>query len=843
MQTGYRILVASSTVRLGNGDGDVWDSGQVQSDRAVDVVYAGVALASGTRYFWKVMVWNQAHQASPWSEARWFETGLLQAHDWQGAWIGRNAEPDPAPMVRRDFTADRPIASARLYVCGLGFYEARINGRKVGDRVLEPPMSQYNRLAYYTTYDVTTAIATGVNAIGVELGRSWYCLTGAEGGAWGWDQAWWRKYPEVIVQLNITYADGTTASVVSDGSWTACADGPLRHDSVYAGDVYDARKEKAGWDLPRYHAGPEWRAADIMPPPGGNGSIAKLRANMIPPCRVVATEKPVSVTRVGDHQVFRLAHNVAGWVRLKGTAPAGTTITIAHGERLQADGTVAVHRMDGKFDCQKYAYTFKGNGLESYEPKFSYSGFLFVEVVGFPRDLTVEDIDVRIVHNDVATIGSFSCADPLLDSLHEGFVRTVQNNLNGKPTDTPMYEKNGWMGDFNFICRGALYAFDLTNFLEKWDDDIAAYQADNGGCTGVLCPAGHADQNFGPPWNTVAVTVPWELLRFCGDRMEMEKHYDHIKSLDDWLWSRLDEHHLSPNECWGPDWSTPSGDPAEGSQLTHSCYVYAAIREQASMATMLGRGADAKTYGERADAIREAVNSRCYDAMAKMYHTSKACGFRQTSNVMPFGFDMVPDGEKAAVIANLAHDVMDVRGGHLWTGAVGTPFILPALAGLSIPGTGYVVTTDIGEPWDLHPYRKDVVGHRLALWALAKTYHCSDVVYSGPIYKAMSIDGGIIHVEFESIGSGLASRDGHPLSHFEIAGADGLFVPATATIAGARIDVRSAAVDRPTAVRFGWNWQHPRPPEPMVPPNLINREGLPAAPFNSEPKYRPDTAR
>ncbi len=178
-----------------------------------------------------------------------------------------------------------------------------------------------------------------------------------------------------------------------------------------------------------------------------------------------------------------------------------------------------------------------------------------------------------------------------------------------------------------------------------------------------------------------------------------------------------------------------------------------------------------------------------------------------------------------------------------WKGDEMPKHWMSQLAGLSIPDTGYVVTTDIGEPWDLHPYRKDVVGHRLALWALAKTYGCKDLIYSGPIYKSMSVEERTIHVEFESIGSGLASRDGKALTHFEVAGADGVFVPASATITGGRIDVRSDAVEKPTAVRFGWTWHHPQPPEPVVPPNLVNREGLPAAPFNSLPNYRPGTSR
>src|SRR5579871_299530 len=479
VQRAYRILVASTSERLAANRGDVWDSGRVVSDRTLEISYAGHTLQSGHRYYWKVRSWDAGGTASAWSSPAMFEMGMLHTSDWKARWIGWRpsqrtpttsganlAAPMPSPLLKKEFAVAKPVREAKLYVCGLGLYDLRINGQRMDDTVLNPAHTQYDKRVLYTAHDVTHLIHRGANCVGVELGRGFYSVR--EQTPWLWTTAPWNSPPKLLCQILLHYTDGTTQRIVSDTSWQLCTDGPTRSDSIYWGESYDARKEKTGWDRPGYHQG-DFVPADLMDPPSG-----ALRSQMLPPMKIVETRKPMSVKspKAGCY-LFDVGPMTTGWIQFTAACPKGTMITIRYSERLSADGTadkVRINNVDGPI--QTDTYVFKGEGQETWEPKFSYKGFKYVEVSGCPIRLTLANVQVKVIHSAVTPIGSFQCSNPLFNTIHAATVRTILNNLHGKPTDTPVYEKNGWMGDANLIAETALFNFDLTSFFEKWVRDI-----------------------------------------------------------------------------------------------------------------------------------------------------------------------------------------------------------------------------------------------------------------------------------------------------------------------------------------------------------------------------------
>ena len=695
-QSSYRVCVASSKAILEARGGDLWDSGKIDSDQTLEVVYSGKPLRSGARYYWRLKVWDKFEQESAWSAVSWFETGLFEPGDWKAKWIGANVPADPLPMLRKKFTLAKAPAFARLYICGLGFYEARLNGKKVGDRLLESPDTQHDKRNYYTTYDVTGQLRQGTNALGVELGRSFYDL--AESNAWAWNSAGWRDHPKCIAQLDLVYADGSRESVVSDETWKVYLDGPIRHNSIYYGDDYDARKEVPGWDGADFNDS-GWSPAVVVQAPCRKGqSPAQLRSHMMPPIRVIATKKPVAVTEPTPGVfVYDAGEINAGWIKLSASAPAGTKITLRYHEKLEKSGSVGLHPSKPPY-YQVYTYTFKGEGVESFEPKFSYNGFKYVQVMDYPGKLTLDNAEVRLVHQDVPVIGKFTCSNPLINRLHENQVRTFANNFLNKPTDTPMYEKNGWTGDFNFACRSALYIYDLTAFLEKWINDAQDNQRASGSIT-FRVPDAHLDDAFGPAWSAFFLQVPWKMYLYSGDRRILEEHYEGFKKHADFLWSKLDTNKLCPAKTFGPDWQCPHNEnPPEGSQLATSAHTYGCMQTVAEVAKLFGKETDAAEYGRRAKVIKDAMNTLCYDPATKSYKTDQPSPFRQTSNVLPFGFKFIPEDRKADVIANVAKDIMEVRGGRLETGCIGTEHLLPALTDNGFGEVAYTVINQKGWP-------------------------------------------------------------------------------------------------------------------------------------------------
>lgn len=838
-QRAYQIRVASSPERLADGEADVWDSGKVDSDRSVNVRYAGPALRSGTRYFWAVRVWDTGGDASPWSPAAWWETGLLAPSDWEAEWIGapkppqpptfddarwiwypegspaqqapaatryfrrtvtvpadrtldraellitaddqyvlyvngaeaarssgqrdawrqaavvdvtdrltagantvavaatntggpgswiaklrlRYADggtselvtdaawktaqqapagwqardfddsswvaamevaaygsgpwgsqvfiavpPPPSPLLRTDFGVAKPVRAARVHVSGLGNYELRINGSRVGDRVLAPDRNDYRKRVPYNSYDVTGLLRAGSNAIGAELGRGWYALK--QPNVWRWHQAPWIDEPKLRLQLDLTYADGSTGRVVTGTDWRV-TDGPTRSDSVYGGETYDARHEKPGWDRPGYDDG-AWQDAVSVPAPAG-----RMDAEITDPIRVVDTVTPTGVTspKAGVH-VVDMGRVMAGWAKLTVSGAAGTKVTLRYGEKLNSDGTVqyANGLVTGRHQTDEYV--LRGGGTETWEPKFSYKGFRYVQVEGAAEP---PGITGRLVHSDVANAGDFDSDNPLYGKFHTAMRRTILNNLHGIPTDTPMYEKNGWTGDAQVGAPSMTYNFDMARFFTEWLDDIQDSQVASGQIP-VIVPSpgwGYNELAPAPEWTAVYPIVLWQMYLRYGDQQVLDDHYAALSRYVDWEIGRLDNG--IARTALG-DWASPGYSvPPEDTRLSASVYVHRSLTLTADIADVLGRTGDADRYRGVAGQVRQRLNEVFLDRDAGHYKTAKDPHYRQANNLLPLAFGMVPDEHRGSVVDSLVRDIR-ARGVHLNTGALATSVLLPMLS-------------------------------------------------------------------------------------------------------------------------------------------------------------------
>ena len=441
-QTAYQVLVATSLDLLSKGKADLWDSGKVSPGESVHVVYGGQPLRASQRAYWKVRAWDREDRPSAYSATAWWEMGLLAPSDWRATWITRRRkeplseqkmfEDDPAPLFRKEFQIGKKISRARVYVSGLGYYELRLNGQHVGDHVLDPGWTTYSKRVLYSTYDVTDQLKRGPNVLGVMLGNGWFNpLPLRLWGAINPRDSLTVGEPRAIVQLVAEFTDGTSQMIATDESWKV-GNGPILRNSVYLGEIYDARKEQPGWDQPGFDD-LSWQQAA-----GASEPLGPLRAQDAPPIRVTRVLKPVKLTepKPGVH-IFDLGQNFAGWVRLRVQGSEGTRVKLRYGELIYPDGTLngmtsvcgqikqggPGYRYAGKgapkTAWQMDEYILKGEGEEIYTPRFIFHGFRFVEVTGYPGKPTLASLEGLRLNSDVAAAGSFVCSNERINRIQQ----------------------------------------------------------------------------------------------------------------------------------------------------------------------------------------------------------------------------------------------------------------------------------------------------------------------------------------------------------------------------------------------------------------------------------------
>jgi alpha-L-rhamnosidase len=665
-QFAYQILV--STEKRAE-KGDIWDTGKEISETSVQVEYGGAELESNRTYYWKVRYWDDKDQPSPYSEVQTFGTAILDAEVWEAKWIsGHN-------LLRKGFTLDQgKIRTARIYIAGLGYYELSLNGRKVGTSELDPAWTTYDKHVLYAAYDVGERLLEGENVLAVMLGNGWY------------------KSTALILQLMITFENGEELVVVSDESWKSHA-GPLLQDSIYDGEVYDARLEIPGWDGPGFDD-EAWENAETAITPQG-----VLRAQMMPPIRVVDTLLPVKRTnpRPGVY-IYDMGQNFSGWVELSVRGPRGTRIRLRHAELLHPDGEL--NRENLRAAKAEDIYICRGGEEEAYHPRFTYHGFRYVEVSGYPGTPPQGAVRGMVVHTAVEQTGSFSCSTEILNDLQRVFLWGYRTNLHGIPTDCCQRdERMGWLGDAHLTAEMGMMNFDMAAFYTKFIQDISDVQDNRGRITDTV-PHIWGQRPADPAWGTAYPLLCWYVYRHYGDKRILEDHYDGLKAYVDFL-KGMAKKNILEYSYYG-DWV--SIDPTPGS-LVSTCFYYYDVKILADIAAVLGRDIDHRAYRSLQEEIKKSFHEKFFDPETGSYATNS-----QTSNALPLFLGMVPQDVRGRVHGNLTRDILYNRNTHISTGIMGTKY-LPFVVGFSLaydlltqttyPSWGYMLRNGATTLWEL----------------------------------------------------------------------------------------------------------------------------------------------
>jgi alpha-L-rhamnosidase len=776
LQTDYRVRVASRPEWILQGTGDLWDSGNVRSADPF-AVYDGRPLKPRTRYYWSVRVATTGARHGGSSTHGWFETALLSPGEWQGVWIagperslmertpeqglandalirgagefcrptawptvplmthvqkdqGECREVRPAPMLRKTFSVGKPVARARVYASGLGYHDLSLNGTRASDRVLDPQFTDFSKTVLYTTTDVTSLLHPGENVIASELGSGKFD-DAARTWDWGWHKAQWRATPRLRLDLYVTYTDGTEQVVRSDESWKVSVDGPTRYDSSYLGETYDARREIRGWKQAGFDDR-GWVPAHVVTAPAGT-----LRAQVAEPTRVVAERSPGKRTEPAPRVfVYDVGQNVSGWATVRVRAPAGTAVEIFYSEILENGraSTKGNGLVGGQL--QTDYYVARGNGEERWTPRFSYKGFQYVQLSGpggtpLPEGVTATVESVQQVWDGLARTSTFESSIALLNRIHANAAWAIQeNNVSGITTDTPIYEKNAWTGDAQLTAGTFSTLFDTERLYRKQIQDMRDAQTAEGEVP-HLAPS---NVNYGyvgkpafkpvaccgatPPWDAFWFVVPSEAYRRYGDVRLLEAAYPAMQRyLDDWIprWTDKDGDALPYTLTSGlGDWCAPTGvDPVIS--LSATAYYAHFARLAADAARALGKPADAARYDALFTRIRADFNTK-YLGTDGIYREKPGAPFAQTAQILPLAFGLVPEDQRAALLARLVDDIKDARGGHEYVGVLGARYILPVLlragqADLALriatqtdyPSYGYWLGlgwTSLGEFWE-----------------------------------------------------------------------------------------------------------------------------------------------
>ena len=656
-QTAYHVLISGSLENLNADKGDIWDSGKVDSDESVHVMYRGRKLSSREQVYWKVRIWDKNNKVSAWSKPAIWEMGLLEPEDWKAQWIGNDC--DSAPMFRREFDVAKEVEKAQVYICGLGYYELTINGIKIGDQVLDPGQTDYEERAFYVVHDVTKNLNTGANAVGVILGDGWYNQTAVNEAKYGWGDVVYGK-PRLILQLVITYTDGTETVVISNDSWKGSGS-PILTNNVYAGETYDARLEQPGWDTADFDDS-AWKPVHIAEPPGG-----VLVSQKIPPVKRMETIKPVSITnpKPGVY-VYDMGQNFAGWAKLKVEAKRGTTIQLRFTEAVYEDGSIdpASTGVGAIHVIQTEKYTCKGNGIEIWEPRFTYHGFRYVEMTGFPGTPSLDNLEGIAVYTAVDKAGNFETSDDMLNRIQRTVLWTQVSNLHSVPEDCPAREKCGWLGDAHVTAEMTIYNFDIPLFWTKYVRDIETNRRSRNGIVEDIAPGKRQEPGEHPDWGSAFIQIPWYMYLYYGDTGVFSEHYQGMSEFLAHVTGLAKDYIVY--DGYG-DWCPPGGArPTETPvALTSTAYFYFDAKLMAKMAQLLGKNQDALKYRELADNIKNAFNEHFYNRANKTYGS-------QTAEAFALYLELVPEGDEKTIAQSLVKDITEKHNGHHSTGVTGS---------------------------------------------------------------------------------------------------------------------------------------------------------------------------
>lgn len=727
IQKAYQVLVADDLSVLKKNQGNTWDSGKIESDASIQVPYSGKPMEAAKKYYWKVKIWDNKGNASDWSEPAMWQIGLLLTADWNNArWIGYDVLPEsgkiipawhfggPAelgtgrnilPLLRKEFTVEKQLKQATVFISGLGHFDLHLNGEKVGDHFLDPGWTLYQKHALYVTFDITKLIKDGPNALGVMLGNGFYYIP-REGarkitGAYG--------YPKMICRMVLEYQDGTSEDVISDASWKA-APGPITFSSIYAGESYDATLEQKGWDSPSFDDN-AWKQVLVTDGP------PDLDTQTAPPLKIFENFTTQKVFKSGSGRwVYDLGQNASGIPQISVKGKKGSTVTIISSELFDDNGLVGQNAY--------FAYTLKGEGTETWQPRFMYHGFRYVQIEGGvpegeanPNNLPVITA-VKGLHtrNASKNVGNFSCSNELFNRINKLIDWAVRSNMSSVFTDCPHREKLGWIEEAYLVGSSIQYNYNIANLCRKVIEDMKASQTPEGLIPDIAPEYVVFDDGFrdSPEWGSCGVILPWYVYQWYGDKEVLKDSYTMMQRYVNYLDKKSENHILS----YGlGDWVDIGPNPPGESQntpfgITATATFYYNICILKEVAGLLNKPEDAKKYEQLGVQVKEAFNKTFLNNELKYYGTNS-----QAANAMAVYMHLVEPENKEAVIANIVKDIRN-RNNSLTAGDIGYRYLLQVLADAGrsdviydmncrtdVPGYGYQLeqgATALTESWQAY---------------------------------------------------------------------------------------------------------------------------------------------
>ncbi len=772
LQTAWHIEVASEPDLLIMNKPDIWNSGKVISNDCNNVIYNGKTLQSDKKYYWRVKVWDKNNLASEWSETAYWKTGLFNSGDWKGVWIKDNKPLPgtdsmmyadiPAPVFRKEFPVHKKVKTATLYIGGLGYFEAYINGKRVSNNVLEPGQTDYSKRIFYSAYDVTALLTQNENCIGVMLGNGWYNpLPLRMWGRFDLRKALITGQPAFIAQLNIAFEDGDTEEVFSDRSW-AVTESPVMRNSVYLGEYYDNRKSLPGWNKASFDA-LGWKAAAIAEAPSG-----RLQSQLQPPVVVKDTLAPVNIYKPGNEKyIVDFGRNFGGVIRMKVKTTEGKVIRVRYGELLYPDGSLNVMTSTagqvkkpgmggpGAPDTayQQDIFITAGKDLEIFQPRFTYHGFRYAEISGYPSALGKADIEGLVMHADVPDAGSFTCSDTLINMIQQACRNTFLSNLFAVQSDCPHREKFGYGGDILATCEAFMNNFDMSRFYEKTVADFADAMRPDGGLTETAPFVGIADEGLGKngagpiEWGTVHPELLYRLYQYYGDKRLMQLQYPVAKKWLAFLSAHAREHII--DVTIGDHESIDDKDLG----VSGTSFYYYNSYLLSKIADILGYREDAIKYRLLAENIKAAFNKKYVDNA-----TGKIGLATQATQSHALYFKLLPATVTDKALKILEDQAKNRHNGHIATGMFGTKFVTEMLsvngyAALAFemvtrsgyPGWQYMLSrgaTTIWEHWD---FSDNTFSHNHPMFGVVSEWFFRHLAGIRPADEAIGFNKIIIH--------------------------------------------------------------------------------------------------
>lgn len=691
LQTAYEVRVFdSNNAKKGK---QIWTSDIVGSDQSVNIEYAGPSLKSMQRAYWQVRVWDKNNKATGWSELAFWEMGILESSSWSASWITMKNEKQaegslPAHYYRNEFSTGKKISSARAYVTSLGIYEMYINGEKVGDELFTPGWTSYNNRIQYQTYDVTSMVGKD-NAIGAIVADGWYRGNiGFKG-----QKGYYGDKLALLVQLQITYTDGTSETIETSENWKSST-GPILASDIYNGEAYDARLEMEGWsNLSFDDSG--WENAAVL-----NHSKDIIIAPQGVPVKAVEEIKPIeSITTPKGEMVYDLGQNMVGWVKLKLKGKKGDKITLKFAEVLDKEGNFYTANLRAA-KCTD-TYILKGDGEEIYEPKFTFHGFRFLMLEGLKQAPSLGDITGVVIYSDMTPTGEFSCSDELINQLQHNIQWGQKGNFLDVPTDCPQRdERLGWTGDAQVFAPTAAFNFDVSAFYTKWMKDLSADQAPDGKVPHVI-PDVLNGAGGSTAWADAALIIPWSTYLAYGDTRILVEQYESMKKWVGFMKEQAGDDHLWIGGTHYGDWlafattrSDYPGATTEKDLIATAYYAYSSGL-LAKIAAIIGNSGDAKKYAALSENIKKAFVTEFVTSSGRLVsHT-------QTAYCLAIAFDLLPDSLIPKAAEYLAGDVKKMK--HLTTGFVGTPLLCKTLSSHGYEDLAFMLLNRKGYPSWLYP--------------------------------------------------------------------------------------------------------------------------------------------